>query len=183
MKKVLCLLLSVCMLTFMCTPFASAKENLGQDGISQNIRLVERNTREEENGTVVVDYDMVLVPDNSNSAQLNSYPVVTGTLSIGAVPINSYTREFQITVRVVGTTISKCFVTLDTGDDVNLGLSAHPAGISNTAYLNAQYRYPYSGRYTATVTAVTVYTLSGGILYDLLGTGSVSFNISQGYAD
>lgn len=185
MKKAICLLLSICILTAMCTSIASAEENHVQVGTLQKMNLVERGTRVEENGTVIVDYDIVTIPNdsNTNTVENASYPVVTGYASLAAVPINAWTKEFQITVEIYNSTISTCYVVLDSGDDINYSLSAHPAGISNRAYLNRQVMYPYAGTYTARLSSVTVYAVSGDVIRDLTGTAQVTFKISQGYAD
>lgn len=185
MKKALCLLLSICILTVMCTSVVSAEESLVQGGSVQKLNLVERGTRVEENGTIAVDYDIVEVPSNSNAnAEQNiSYPVIRGRATLDMFTINTWTKEFHVTVTIFGSTISKCFAVLDAGDDINYSLAAHPAGISNRAYLNCQVEYPYAGTYTARLIDVTVYPVSGEIIYDLSGNSEVTFSIWEGYAD
>ena len=91
MKKALCLLLSICILTVMCTSVVSAEESLVQGGSVQKLNLVERGTRVEENGTIAVDYDIVEVPSNSNAnAEQNiSYPVIRGRATLDMFTINT----------------------------------------------------------------------------------------------
>lgn len=186
MKK-LRVLFSSCLalLVVLITPFTAVADSLpdvvdADKPISTTLVEVDR----EENGdSWRVTYEIIPVyeTDEDGISTLSSRSAWGVVTTVGN-KLTVDTMDFDITVKLFNSNISSCYVKFFTGTGYR-SLAAHPAGISNTAYMGCQIRYAHRGQYEAYTASVDVYPVTGDAVHQIGVLSLKSFTIEKGYDD